>query len=123
MLVRRRLLGLILLSATAAFAQTGIDPVTHSVPFAHHHLGNPATVISAGFKLLPVVDGSVPIENPSGVITSFGFLSTGTPTEPDENTYLVFDSNPGGPTQGYDYGRHSFFRGMKIAATSPTSPV
>jgi len=111
MLVRRRLLGLILLSATAAFAQTGIDPVTHSVPFAHHHLGNPATVISAGFKLLPVVDGSVPIENPSGVITSFGFLSTGTPTEPDENTYLVFDSNPGGPTQGYDYGRHFIFQG------------
>ncbi|HKR83980.1 MAG TPA: alkaline phosphatase PhoX [Terriglobales bacterium] len=111
MLVRRRLLGLILLSATAALAQTGIGPVTHSVPFAHHHLGNPATVISAGFKLLPVVDGSVPIENPSGVITSFGFLSTGTPTEPDENTYLVFDSNPGGPAPGYDYGRHFVFQG------------
>ena len=68
-------------------------------------------MISAGFKLLPVVDGSVPIENPSGVITSFGFLSTGTLTEPDENTYLVFDSNPGGPTPGYDYGRHFVFQG------------
>jgi hypothetical protein len=35
MLVRRRRLGLILLSATAALAQTGIGPVNHSVPFAH----------------------------------------------------------------------------------------
>jgi hypothetical protein len=111
MQVRRKLLGLVLLSATAAWAQTGIGPVLHSVPFAHHQLGNPATVISAGFKLLPVVDGSVPIENPSGVITSFGFLSTGTLTEPDENTYLIFNSNPGGPAQGFDYGRHFIFQG------------
>jgi len=57
------------------------------------------------------VDGTFPLENPSGVITSLGFLSTGTPTEPDENTYLVFDSNPGGPTQGYDYGKHFVFQG------------
>jgi len=61
--------------------------------------------------LRAVVNGSVPLENPAGVITNFGFLSTGTLTEPDENTYLVFDSNPRGPTSGYDYGRHFVFQG------------
>jgi len=58
-----------------------------------------------------VVNGQAQLENPSGVITKFGFLSDGTLTEPDENTYVVFDSNPGGPTEGYDYGRHFVFQG------------
>ena len=34
-----------------------------------------------------------------------------TKTEPDENTYLVFDRNPGGPTPGFDYGRHFLIQG------------
>ena len=34
-----------------------------------------------------------------------------TRTEPDENTYLILDHNPGGPTDGYDYGRHFLFQG------------
>jgi hypothetical protein len=45
------------------------------------------------------------------VITEFGNLSDGTRTEPDENTYLVLDHNPGGPTPDYDYGRHFLFQG------------
>ena len=31
-------------------------------------------------------------------------------TEADENTYLVLDSNPGGPVPGYNYGRHFLFQ-------------
>ena len=58
-----------------------------------------------------VVEGIDLLENPSGVITRFGNLSTGARTEPDENTYLILDHNPGGPTQGYDYGRHFLFQG------------
>jgi len=38
-------------------------------------------------------------------------LSDGTLTEPDENTYLVLDHNPGGPTARYDYGRHFLIQG------------
>lgn len=106
---------LVLLASAFAFAQAGMGPVVHSVPFAHHRLGNPATVVSAGFELVPIVDGTVRLENPSGVITQFGFLSTGNLTEPDENTYLVLDSNPGGPTRGYDYGRHFIFQGHENA--------
>ncbi len=99
------------LTAGLAFAQTGVGPITHSVPNARHRTGNPATVVAAGYSLKEVVNGSIPLENPSGVITNFGLLSTGTLTEPDENTYLVFSSNPGGPTQGFDYGQHFLFQG------------
>src|SRR6266496_3788708 len=86
-----------LLAATLAFSQSGIGPITTSVPNAKQRLGAPATVIAAGFRLKTVVTGHAALENPSGVITNFGFLSDGTLTEPDENAYLVFDSNPGGP--------------------------
>src|SRR6266496_3790036 len=101
----------IFLSASLAFSQTGIGPITTSVPNAHHRLGNPGTVIAGGHSLRVVVNGFAPVENPSGVITNFGFLSDGTGTEPDENTYLVFDSNPGGPDANFDYGRHFVFQG------------
>jgi hypothetical protein len=37
-------------------------------------------------------------------------------TEPDENTYLVLDHNPGGPTLGFDYGRHFLYQGHENAA-------
>ncbi len=60
-----------------------------------------------------IAEGADPLENPSGVITTFGNLNdTGsTRTEPDENTYLVLDDNPGGPEPGYDYGRQFLFQG------------
>ena len=79
---------------------------------------NPATVTSDnilpdGFSLRKIAEGTDPLENPSGVITTFGNLNnaTSTPTEPDENTYLVLDDNPGGPTPGFDYGRQFLFQG------------
>ena len=64
-----------------------------------------------------VAQGSDPLENPSGVIITFGYLNdtNKTRTEPDENTYLVFDHNPGGPTAGYDYGRHFLYQGHENA--------
>jgi hypothetical protein len=99
------------LTASLAFSQAGIGPITTSVPNARNRVGNPATLIAPGYNLRVVVNGFVPIENPSGVITNFGFLSDGTGTEPDENTYLVFDSNPGGPDASFDYGRHFVFQG------------
>jgi len=58
-----------------------------------------------------VAEGIDLLENPSGLITEFGNLSDGTRTEPDENTYLILDHNPGGPTPDYDYGRHFLFQG------------
>ena len=77
-------------------------------------------VIADGFALRAVARGSDPLENPSGVITRFGHLDDTQPieptrTEPDENTYLVLDHNPGGPEAGYDYGRHFLFQGHENA--------
>lgn len=68
-------------------------------------------VYSPEFTPVLVAQGIDLLENPSGAITQFGYLSDGTRTEPDENTYLILDHNPGGPTPGYDYGRHFLFQG------------
>src|SRR5215510_111014 len=82
----------------------------------------PATVTSdnilpEGFSLRKIAEGTDPLENPSGVITTFGELNNAstTATEPDQNTYLVLDDNPGGPTPGFDYGRHFLFQGHENA--------
>jgi len=68
-------------------------------------------VLSPEFTAGLVEQGADLLENPSGVITSFGNLEDGSRTEPDENTYLILDHNPGGPTPDYDYGRHFLFQG------------
>ena len=70
-------------------------------------------ILPDGFSTRKLAEGSDPLENPSGVITTFGNLNdaSSTPTEPDQNTYLVLDHNPGGPTPGYDYGREFLFQG------------
>src|SRR4029077_13370053 len=71
-------------------------------------------VFSPEFAPGLVAEGMNLLENPSGVITRFGNLSDGSRTEPDENTYLILDHNPGGPTEGYDYGRHFLFQGHEM---------
>ena len=71
-------------------------------------------VLSPEFAPGLVAEGVDLLENPSGPITRFGNLSDGSRTEPDENTYLILDHNPGGPTQGYDYGRHFLFQGHEM---------
>jgi hypothetical protein len=68
-------------------------------------------VSSPEFTAGLVVEGIDLLENPSGLITRFGNLSDDARTEPDENTYLILDHNPGGPTPDYDYGRHFLFQG------------
>src|SRR5262245_45677304 len=45
-------------------------------------------VLSPGFAAGLVEQGADLLENPSGVITTFGNLDDGSRTEPDENTYL-----------------------------------
>src|SRR5438874_1585257 len=68
-------------------------------------------VFSPEFTPELVVQGIDLLENPSGIITQYGYLSDGTNTEPDQNIYLILDHNPGGPTPDYDYGRHFLFQG------------
>jgi Bacterial protein of unknown function (DUF839) len=70
-------------------------------------------ILPDGFSFRKIAEGTDPLENPSGVITTFGNLNnaSSTATEPDQNTYLVLDDNPGGPTPDYDYGRQFLFQG------------
>jgi hypothetical protein len=107
------------LAVAVAHAQNGagFDQTRSSVPNANAKSNGPqATVIADGFFLSRVVTGTDPIENPSDGIVQFGLLSTGAPTEPDENTYVILDHNPGGPTPNYDYGRRFLYQGHENAA-------
>lgn len=112
-----------------AWAKNGSSgpQITTGVPAANKREGTPANVIAPGFQLVPLARGTDKLENPSGVITNFGLLNdfpspaTVTPplveatkTEPDENTYVVLERNPGGPTAKFDYGRHFLFQGHEL---------
>jgi len=112
------LIGVLAASAIYSFA-AGIKILNTDlgggVPAANPHVGTPANILPDGFTLEEIARGSDPLENPSGLITKFGLLSDGTFTEPDINTYLVLDHNPGGPTVGYDYGRRFLFQGHENA--------
>jgi hypothetical protein len=90
----------------------GLGPVEDGVPAANAKLPSTSlSLIDPDFRTRLVATGTDLLENPSGVITNYGKLSDGTLTEPDENTYLVFKHNPGGPAANYDYGRHFLFQG------------
>src|SRR5258706_1822049 len=99
------------------FPQVGVSAANPRID-----LVSEPNVIASGFNLELLVEGSDPLENPSGIITQFGYLNDfppqtieATKTEADENTYLVLDHNPGGPTDGYDYGRRFLFQGHENA--------
>jgi hypothetical protein len=74
-----------------------------------------ASQIDPEFAVRLVVRGTDPIENPSGVITTFGQLANGAHTEPDQNTFIVFKKSPGGPTPGFNYGHRFLYQGHENA--------
>lgn len=124
---RKRRLAIALLVAIWVFAASAIysfaggikilkTDVGDGVPAANAAVGTPDNVLPDGFTLEEIARGSDDLENPSAPITKFGLLNTGVRTEPDENTYLVLDHNPGGPTPGYDYGRRFLFQGHENSA-------
>jgi hypothetical protein len=112
------------LAATASAGDIRVleTKVDGGVPSANNKTVNgtpvfPDTIVPPRFSLSLIAEGLDLLENPSGTITRFGFLSdmNNTKTEPDQNLYLVLDHNPGGPTAGYDYGRHFLFQGHENA--------
>jgi hypothetical protein len=119
--LRRRTLALAAASGTVVVAVRASAAILGfplmGLPAANPRALSP-TAISSGYSLALVAEGSAPLENPSGPITRFGYLNDFPPqtveptkTEPDENLYLDLDHSPGGPTAGYDYGRHFLFQG------------
>src|SRR5215475_6480442 len=104
----------IITASTAAADQVRVfNEVVSGVPSTNPEIITD-NVISPEFAPGLLAEGTDLLENPSGVITRLGNLSDGSRTEPDENTYLILDHNPGGPTQGYDYGRHFLFQGHEM---------
>jgi hypothetical protein len=105
----------VLLFATAGLAAIAVR-IDDSVPSPNPRTGSPDNVIIDDYQLTKIAEGTDPLENPSGPITTFGFLNAtpiinGTKTEPDENLYVVFGSNPGGPTANFNYGHHFLYQG------------
>jgi hypothetical protein len=99
-----------LTSASIASDTRLFDQKISGVPSANPEVVTD-NVISPEYGAALIAQGIDALENPSGPIVRFGYLSDNSRTEPDENTYLVLDHNPGGPTPGYDYGRHFLFQG------------
>ena len=123
-----RVFGRCLVPATAALIGVSMVVTVHGRDDLHilHPVptANPANPpapavqpnrIADNFALLPIAQGTDPIENPVGGITRLGLLSDGTRTEPDQNLYLTFEHDPGGPTPGYHYGHHFLYQGHENA--------
>jgi hypothetical protein len=108
---RVNLAALLLLGATAAALADGVGPFTSGVPSADPAVGSPANVVSSDFTAHVVATGTDPIENPSGPITTFGKLSDGTQTEPDQNTFFHDDGVVRGPVKNYNYGHNFLIQG------------
>ncbi|MCW2982869.1 MAG: hypothetical protein JWR63_439 [Conexibacter sp.] len=107
--------------AGLAAAAAAVAQITSGVPAANPASGTPANVLAAGFTSSVVAKGSDALENPTGIYQSYGYLYDNadplarTRTEPDQNTYLTVDGI-GGPTAGYDYGRHFLIQGHENGA-------
>jgi hypothetical protein len=102
------------LGLTAAIA---IAQISGGVASPQPAVGTPPNVLASGFSLDRLVKGTDPLENPTGIYTTYGYLNDNadplarTRTEPDQNTYLETNANPGGPSQHYDYGNHFLIQG------------
>ncbi len=113
------------LVSTANAETINVTPasIAGGVPNANDRRDHPPNLLPPGFSLRLVAQGGDALENPSGLITNFGYLNDAskqpveaTKTEPDENTYLILNKNPGGPTAGFDYGRHFLFQGHEVGS-------
>lgn len=100
-----------------------------TVPAVVHEEDKAAeTVLSPGLARTITAEGRMVVENPTELITHYGFAGDGplqpaegdvqtkdhnveaTKTEPDKNTYLVLTGQKG-PDAAYDYGSHFLFQG------------
>src|SRR5580765_5419702 len=96
----------------------------------------PASMLSPELAQIAVAQGSTRVENPSAAISYYGYdndllngagqpemvASTATgnqeakKTEPDKNTYLVFDKSLTGADSTYNYGKNFLFQGHETGS-------
>ncbi|MCW3003277.1 MAG: phosphatase-like protein [Conexibacter sp.] len=114
--LRKIVPGAAVAAAGLAAAAAAVAQITTGVPAPNAASGTPANVLATGFSSSIAAKGTDALENPIGIYQTYGYLADNvdplarTRTEPDQNTYLVAD-HVGGPTPGYDYGRHFLVQG------------
>jgi hypothetical protein len=136
--------------ATAVFAAVGgaagpDSPQLTNVPTANtRSIGYaPSSKLSPELQQVVVAQGSMKLENPQGIITNYGYendvssadnasvpqmvpagaaQTEAQKTEPDKNTYLVFDRGLSGADANYNYGTHFLYQGHELAATVAGQP-
>ena len=144
MVKKHALLSLCAIGATVVFAAVGgaagpdspqltnVTANTRSVGYA------PASKLSPELQQVAVAQGAMNLENPQGIITNYGYendvssadnasvpqmvpagaaQTEAQKTEPDKNTYLVFDRGLSGADPNYNYGTHFLYQGHELAAT------
>ena len=131
------LIGSAIAVLAAGIGGVAIAQISSGVPAANTNAGFPANLTAGGFVLKRVAYGPDPLENPAGtevvpgegpLFSTYGYLednatpTSRTRTEVDQNLYLQTPFNPGGPTAGYDYGRHFLFQGHEFLSANPLSP-
>ena len=115
----------VLIPASAVAEGIKLTHVPNSAPSVPGMV-TPNTLSPELFQIA-VAEGSMPLENPKGLITTYGYAADrpmvppanviqfvnkieASKTEPDKNTYLVL-ADQKGPDAAYNYGTHFLFQG------------
>ncbi|HET7108137.1 MAG TPA: alkaline phosphatase PhoX [Candidatus Acidoferrum sp.] len=108
------------------------DDLPTGVPSANPKTPGVASpnILSPELIETPVAQGSIPLENPSPLISFYGYDNNGTlvsttagsrveatKTEPDKNTYLILKGQKGADPL-YNYGSHFLFQGHELGLSS-----
>jgi hypothetical protein len=123
------------LAGVGLASASGGGSVLTSVPTANAKSDgySPASKLSPQLRQIVVAQGSTKLENPSALVSYYGYYndvlnSGGDPqmlplsgalteaqkSEPDKNTYLVFDHSLPGADPSYYYGTHFLFQGHEL---------
>src|SRR4051794_13466908 len=122
--------------ASAVSAATPPQSLTHVATANTRSDGYaPASKLSNELQAIVQAQGATRVENPTALTSYYGYDNDvlngagqpqmvptptkndeATKTEPDKNTYLVFDKGLPGADSNYDYGTHFVFQGHENGA-------
>jgi hypothetical protein len=137
MKLRLALLASIALSSAALAAPLKLSPVPNPVMRQDGVAAD--TVLSEELSQKPVVAGAAKLENPTAILSHYGYAADGplapaagdtqskdhnveaSKTEPDKNTYLVLEGQAG-PDASYNYGTRFLFQGHEAGAMVDGKP-
>jgi hypothetical protein len=125
------------LSVTVLAQSYKLSPVSNPVEKVEKQASD--TIMSAEFAQAPVATGAMKLENPTAMLSHYGYATDGpmvpatgdkqskdhnveaSKTEPDKNTFLVLN-NQTGPDANYNYGSQFLFQGHEAGAVVDKRP-